>query len=279
MAEAGHLGRPHVALSATSLRGKRPGSLRGFPSPEGYWSLSRHGRGALVCRLRRGSSTIPAWPGIKSWSRCASSRWRPEWSLRIRGLRLGHRRHPPRCLGQQPGYGRNSGKARCADRHDDRQREHAARAAVGHARCCHGGQGPGGGRCGRRGRRGPHPRGGRAGAGRHGGPGPGPGARDRTSGIGQGQVLRRRPAQARIRAHPVQHRCRHARQRQPVHGDLQPEQGPAPAQRPAAGRSAFCGAGLDTPAPPGRVRAWRAFRTVAHRGESHRTGGTPAPAP
>ena len=104
----------------------------------------------------------------------------------------------------------------------------------------------------------------------------GPGARERARGSGQGQVLRRSAARPRIRAHPVQHcRC-HARQRQPVHGDLQPQQGPAPAQRPAAGRSPFGRAGLDTAAARGRVRARRACRPAAHGGEGHLAGGAPA---
>ena len=84
-------------------------------------------------------------------------------------------------------------------------------------------------------------------------------------GIGIGQVLRRSATRERPRRFPVHHCGQGSRRRQPVHGDLQPEQGPASAQRRAAYQSPADRAGLDPPAARGRSRSGRSLRPASRR--------------
>jgi hypothetical protein len=114
------------------------GPLGGFPSPEGYSSLSGGSRGALVCRGARIRTGLASQSLDQRVARVRHFRyWRPAWSLRIRGPEPGYRRHRSGRPGL-PGYGRSAHKTRCRSRDSDSSRQLAAPAMAGHRSSLHG---------------------------------------------------------------------------------------------------------------------------------------------
>ena len=89
------------------------------------------------------------------------------------------------------------------------------------------------------------------------------------------EVLRCPATGERPRRVPLHHCGRDSRRWRPVHGDLQPEQGPASAERRAAYESADHRAGLDPPAACGRSRPRSPIRPAARRDFADFTSALP----